>query len=172
MKVTIVPTGTANLASVLGALARVGAGASVAREPADLAATDAVVLPGVGSFASARQVALAHVAAAERAPSGECYLLVGDSAPFLTSVSSGIPSTKSIVKKGAPWKSPTSWTATMFGCRNWADARASWRNCSVCRGVISPRCGTLTATIRSKSASWAFQTVPNAPVPNVSTRSK
>jgi imidazole glycerol phosphate synthase glutamine amidotransferase subunit len=50
MKVAIVPTGTANLASVLGALARVGAGAAVAREPADLASADAVVLPGVGSF--------------------------------------------------------------------------------------------------------------------------
>ena len=55
MKVIIVPTGTANLASVLGALARVGAGATVAREAGDLESAGAVVLPGVGSFAAGMQ---------------------------------------------------------------------------------------------------------------------
>ncbi|MEZ4386566.1 MAG: imidazole glycerol phosphate synthase subunit HisH [Candidatus Krumholzibacteriia bacterium] len=54
MKICIVPTGTANLASVLGALARVGAGATVAGSAADLDAAGALVLPGVGSFAAGR----------------------------------------------------------------------------------------------------------------------
>lgn len=55
MNVCIVPTGTANLASVLGALSRVGAPATLARSAADLADADALVLPGVGSFAAGRQ---------------------------------------------------------------------------------------------------------------------
>lgn len=55
MNVCIVPTGTANLASVLGALSRVGASATLARSAADLADADALVLPGVGSFAAGRQ---------------------------------------------------------------------------------------------------------------------
>ena len=52
MKVLIVPTGTANLASVLGALARVGAAGTVARSPREIDTADALVLPGVGSFAA------------------------------------------------------------------------------------------------------------------------
>jgi imidazole glycerol phosphate synthase glutamine amidotransferase subunit len=55
MNVTIVPTGTANLASILGALSRVGARPAVARDPGDLDVADALVLPGVGNFAAGRQ---------------------------------------------------------------------------------------------------------------------
>jgi len=54
MKICIVPTGTANLASILGALSRVGASVSVARTPGDLDTAEALVLPGVGSFAAGR----------------------------------------------------------------------------------------------------------------------
>ena len=50
MEIRIVPTGTANLASVLGALGRVGAPARVAATAEDLDRADALVLPGVGSF--------------------------------------------------------------------------------------------------------------------------
>ena len=50
MEIRIVPTGTANLASVLGALARVGAPARVATNAAELDRAQALVLPGVGSF--------------------------------------------------------------------------------------------------------------------------
>ncbi|MBD3219842.1 imidazole glycerol phosphate synthase subunit HisH, partial [bacterium] len=51
----VIPTGTANLASVLGALARVGASATVAETPRALDEATAIVLPGVGSFAAGRR---------------------------------------------------------------------------------------------------------------------
>lgn len=54
LDVAVVPTGTANLASALGALARVGAAARVIDDPAELATADAIVLPGVGSYAAGR----------------------------------------------------------------------------------------------------------------------
>lgn len=51
--ITIVPTGTANLASVLAGLTRLGAEPSLAREPGDVQRADRAVLPGVGSFGAA-----------------------------------------------------------------------------------------------------------------------
>jgi glutamine amidotransferase len=48
--VVVLPTGTANLASVLAALTRLGATARVAREPAEVAHAERLVLPGVGTF--------------------------------------------------------------------------------------------------------------------------
>lgn len=44
------PTGTANLASVLAAFARLGAGTRIAREATEVAGAERVVLPGVGTF--------------------------------------------------------------------------------------------------------------------------
>jgi len=55
MKICVIPTGTANLASVLCALGRLGSAPVVARSPADLNAADALVLPGVGHFAAGRR---------------------------------------------------------------------------------------------------------------------
>jgi len=52
--VTLVRTGTSNLASVVGALERAGARARVSSEPREVAQADYVVLPGVGSFAAAQ----------------------------------------------------------------------------------------------------------------------
>ena len=49
----VIPTGTANLASVLAGLGRAGVAASLAQTPGDLADADRVVLPGVGSFGAA-----------------------------------------------------------------------------------------------------------------------
>jgi imidazole glycerol phosphate synthase glutamine amidotransferase subunit len=49
-EVVVVPTGTANLASVLAALARLGARARIADDAAMVEGADHVVLPGVGSF--------------------------------------------------------------------------------------------------------------------------
>jgi glutamine amidotransferase len=46
----VLPTGTANLASVLAAFARLGARTRIAREPAEVADAERVVLPGVGTF--------------------------------------------------------------------------------------------------------------------------
>jgi imidazole glycerol phosphate synthase glutamine amidotransferase subunit len=49
-KLVVLPTGTANLASVLAAFARLGATARIAREPAEVEDAERVVLPGVGTF--------------------------------------------------------------------------------------------------------------------------
>lgn len=48
----VVPTGTANVASVRAALIRLGATVEEARTPHDVAGAAGVVLPGVGAFAT------------------------------------------------------------------------------------------------------------------------
>jgi imidazole glycerol-phosphate synthase subunit HisH len=48
--VTVLPTGTANLASVLAAFARLGAPTRIATEPAMVHDAERLVLPGVGTF--------------------------------------------------------------------------------------------------------------------------
>ena len=53
--VIVVPTGTANLASVLAGLRRAGAEPRVAAEPAEVAEAPGVVLPGVGALAAAME---------------------------------------------------------------------------------------------------------------------
>lgn len=52
-KLAIVDYGSSNLQSVQNALGRIGVDVRVAATPADLAAADGIVLPGVGSFAKA-----------------------------------------------------------------------------------------------------------------------
>lgn len=52
-KVTIVPTGTANTASVIAALTRLGASVEEASSAADVDSAPGVVLPGVGAFGAA-----------------------------------------------------------------------------------------------------------------------
>lgn len=54
-QVVVVPTGTANLASVLVGLERAGAQASVTHEPGSVERADFVVLPGVGALAPAME---------------------------------------------------------------------------------------------------------------------
>jgi imidazole glycerol phosphate synthase glutamine amidotransferase subunit len=49
-EVVVLPTGTANLASVLAALARLGAAARLAENAAMVESAERVVLPGVGTF--------------------------------------------------------------------------------------------------------------------------
>ena len=49
-EVVVLPTGTANLASVLAALARLGAAARLAENAAMVESAGRVVLPGVGTF--------------------------------------------------------------------------------------------------------------------------
>jgi glutamine amidotransferase len=53
MKVVVVPTGTANTASILAAFRRLGADPTLARDPRDVESAPRVVLPGVGSFGAA-----------------------------------------------------------------------------------------------------------------------
>jgi imidazole glycerol-phosphate synthase subunit HisH len=52
-EVVVLPTGTANLASVLAALARLGAHARIATDPGMVEGAERVVLPGVGTFGAA-----------------------------------------------------------------------------------------------------------------------
>lgn len=53
MKVTVVRTGVANLASVLAALERIGATPILTDDPEKVAHTDRLLLPGVGAFGAA-----------------------------------------------------------------------------------------------------------------------
>jgi imidazole glycerol phosphate synthase glutamine amidotransferase subunit len=52
-QVVMVPTGTANVASVAAAFTRLGAGLATASGPDDVLAAAGVVLPGVGAFGAA-----------------------------------------------------------------------------------------------------------------------
>jgi imidazole glycerol-phosphate synthase subunit HisH len=73
VSVVVLPTGTANLASVLAAFARQGAKAKIAREPAEVEDAERVVLPGVGTFGATMaglRAAGLDAAIAERARSG------------------------------------------------------------------------------------------------------
>ena len=51
--VVVVPTGTANMASVEAAFRRLGTDVSLAETPRDISQADRLVLPGVGAFAAA-----------------------------------------------------------------------------------------------------------------------
>jgi imidazole glycerol-phosphate synthase subunit HisH len=71
--VLILPTGTANLASVLAAFARLGAAARIAREPAEVEDAERLVLPGVGTFGATMaglRAAGLHAAIADRVRDG------------------------------------------------------------------------------------------------------
>jgi imidazole glycerol phosphate synthase glutamine amidotransferase subunit len=72
-RVVVLPTGTANLASVLAAFARLGATAAIAREPAEVVDAERLVLPGVGTFGATMaglRAAGFHAPIAERARDG------------------------------------------------------------------------------------------------------
>jgi glutamine amidotransferase len=72
-RLVVLPTGTANLASVLAAFARQGVKAKIAREPAEVEDAERVVLPGVGTFGATMaglRAAELDAAIAERARSG------------------------------------------------------------------------------------------------------
>ena len=58
--VTVVRTSTANLASVLTGLERLGCTVRTTADPGEVAAADRVVLPGVGAFAAAQRAIAAH----------------------------------------------------------------------------------------------------------------
>ncbi len=58
--VTVVRTSTANLASVLTGFERLGCTVRTTADPAEVAAADRLVLPGVGAFAAAQRAIAAH----------------------------------------------------------------------------------------------------------------
>jgi imidazole glycerol-phosphate synthase subunit HisH len=76
-EVVVLPTGTANLASVLAAFSRLGASTRIAEDAAMVADAERVVLPGVGTFGAAlaglREAGLAE-AIATRVRSGAATL--------------------------------------------------------------------------------------------------
>ncbi len=53
MSLVVVPTGTANMASVAAAFHRLGVELSLTRTPGDVRSADQLVLPGVGAFGAA-----------------------------------------------------------------------------------------------------------------------
>lgn len=53
LETVVIRTGTANLASVLAALGRLGVAARASNDPTDVTTAGRVVLPGVGAFGSA-----------------------------------------------------------------------------------------------------------------------
>lgn len=59
-EVLIVPTGTANIASVMAAFRRLGAEPRLGEDPAQVAAASHVMLPGVGAFGAAMERLVAH----------------------------------------------------------------------------------------------------------------
>jgi imidazole glycerol phosphate synthase glutamine amidotransferase subunit len=78
-EVLVVPTGTANLASVLVGLERAGAAPRVSRDPAEVARAERVVLPGVGTLAAAAEQlrrSELEVPLAERARRGRPLLAI------------------------------------------------------------------------------------------------
>lgn len=88
--VVVLPTGTANLASVLAAFARLGAAARIATEPAMVEDAERLVLPGVGTFgatmAGLRAAGLdAAIAARARAGAPVLAMCVGLQVLFETS---------------------------------------------------------------------------------------
>jgi len=58
--VAVVRTGTANLASVVAGFERLGCRVRTIADPRAVAASDRLVLPGVGAFAAARRAIAAH----------------------------------------------------------------------------------------------------------------
>ncbi|MFG0326603.1 MAG: imidazole glycerol phosphate synthase subunit HisH [Phycisphaerales bacterium JB037] len=58
--VLVIPTGSANIASMLAGLARIGAAPELSSDPDRIADAPAVVLPGVGTLASAMTTIRAH----------------------------------------------------------------------------------------------------------------
>jgi imidazole glycerol phosphate synthase glutamine amidotransferase subunit len=79
VRVPVIRTGTANLASVLAALRRAGAEPELSSDPEVVAGAERVVLPGVGAFAAAmeglRAADLAE-AVAERVRTGAATLCI------------------------------------------------------------------------------------------------
>ena len=75
--VTVLPTGTANLASVLAAFRRLGADAVLASSIDDVAGATRLVLPGVGRFgAAARSIDGARELLSERIDDGRPTLAI------------------------------------------------------------------------------------------------
>jgi glutamine amidotransferase len=155
-EVVVLPTGTANLASVLAAFARLGAATRMAENPAMLETAERVVLPGVGTFGAAlaglRAAGLADaIAARVRAGAPTLAMCVGLQVLFEESDES--PASKGLsMLSGRVGRFPDSVRVPQFGwnqiepqpdCRFLAPGYAYFANSY--RVLDAPGCRVATA---------------------------
>ena len=118
-EVVILPTGTANLASVLAAFARLGAAARLATEPARVRGAERLVLPGVGAFGATmtglRDAGLADVLA-DRARGGAPVLAMCVGLQVLFEASDESPGAEGLgVLQGRVGRFPAAVRTPQFG---------------------------------------------------------
>jgi glutamine amidotransferase len=115
----ILPTGTANLASVLAAFARLGAPTRVATEPAMVQDAERLVLPGVGTFGATMaglRAAGLDAAIADRARSGAPILAMCVGLQVLFEASDESPGSEGLgVLQGRVGRFPSSVRVPQFG---------------------------------------------------------
>jgi glutamine amidotransferase len=154
--VVVVPTGTANLASVRAALARLGAASTLAEDAAMIEDAAHVVLPGVGSFGAAiagvREAGL-DAAIAARVKAGRATLAMCVGLQVLFEASDESPDAAGLgVLPGRVWQFPDSVRVPQFGwnrvvpgpgCRLVEPGYAYFANSY--RVLEAPGCGIATA---------------------------
>lgn len=117
--VVILPTGTANLASVLAAFARLGATTRVARAPAEVEDAERLVLPGVGTFGATMaglRAAGLDATLAERARSGAPLLAMCVGLQVLFEASDESPGSEGLgVLTGRVGRFPSAVRVPQFG---------------------------------------------------------
>jgi glutamine amidotransferase len=118
-EVVVLPTGTANLASVLAAFSRLGATTRIAGDAAMVSAAERVVLPGVGTFGAAlaglREAGLADAIAA-RVRSGAATLAMCVGLQVLFEESDETPGVKGLsVIQGRVGRFPETVRVPQFG---------------------------------------------------------
>lgn len=77
MKTTVIDLGVGNLGNVVRAIEHVGGSAQVSTDPAEIAASRRLILPGVGAFAPPREALRGEIEAALRAALAEGAWLLG-----------------------------------------------------------------------------------------------
>ena len=151
MSLVVVPTGTANIASVLAGLRRLGADPSLASSVDDVDGAHRVVIPGVGSFGAAMETldrAGLREAVRERINAGRSTLAVcvgmqllapvseeSDGAPGLGLVGEAVkrfPETVRVPQLG--WNEVTADPSSRFLTDGWAYFANSYRFDSVAPG--------------------------------------
>jgi imidazole glycerol phosphate synthase glutamine amidotransferase subunit len=115
----ILPTGTANLASVLAAFERLGAPTRVATEPAMVQDAERLVLPGVGTFGATMaglRAAGLDAAIADRARSGAPILAMCVGLQVLFEASDESPGSEGLgVLQGRVGRFPSAVRVPQFG---------------------------------------------------------
>ena len=117
-EVVILPTGTANLASVLAAFARLGAAARIATDAAIVQHAERLVLPGVGTFGATMaglRAAGLDAAIAQRAASGARILAMCVGLQVLFEASDESPGAGLGVLQGRVGRFPATVRVPQFG---------------------------------------------------------